>query len=70
MDSGNLTLASSTHPLMPNYNSSEKLLRSKVASEKVVFLQSLDLNLWKYGIRAFYCIGCVGNLVTIMVLRR
>ena len=68
MDSENSTL--SINELLPGYNSNNSLTRNKVFSEELLFLQSLDLNLWKYGTPALYCVGCFGNLVTIMVLTR
>ena len=70
MDNENSALTSSTNYPLPGHDPNETLPRNKEISEEVVFLQNLDLNFWKHGTPALYCIGCVGNLVTILVLRR
>ena len=70
MDSENSTLILSINELLPGYNSNNTLTRNKGSSKVLLFLQSLDLNLWKYGTPTLYCIGSVGNLLTIMVLTR
>ena len=70
MDSLSSTLTLSINDLLPGYNSTNTMTRNKGSSEETLFLQSLDSNLWKYGTLALYCIGCVGNLLTIIVLTR
>ena len=39
-------------------------------SDKVIILQRIDYNLWKFVIPILYVVGTVGNMLTVAVLGR
>ena len=45
-------------------------IKNSDAADKIILLQNIEQILWRYGTPLLLVVGLIGNLMTILVLRR
>ena len=51
-------------------NVTKTTVKNSDAADKIILLQNIEQSLWRYGTPLLFVVGLMGNLLTILVLRR
>ena len=66
LNSSYIVNVTNTNTMVNSNNNNNKV----VVSDRILLLQVVELNLWRYVTPSLFAVGLVGNLLTILVLRR